>query len=279
MNPEHVNPVRPDPLHADPARPLPGTGDRAVVVTRLSDTQWHAVQDDRVVGSGDASRRPDGRLFVSVDAWHDEVFDRVAAAMSADLPEPLHTLTDEADRDTTAAWQRAGFTTVRRERGYLLPTDPQATGLGAVRPPAGVTVLPAGQAQEGPLRALDRIVHAEVEAGPGWPAMPAQVLPCPAGTTVVDPARYAVALQDGEYVGLLRVAPLRRPRIGMLAVRADHRRRGIARVLLAHALESMHRAGTASAWADVAESNTAATALVEGIGARRAGATLELVRH
>ncbi|MEV7774514.1 GNAT family N-acetyltransferase [Kitasatospora sp. NPDC086791] len=268
-----------NPAHPNSEHPAPGADDPAVVVTRISDTQWHAVDDDRVVGSGDASRRPDGRLFVSVDAWHDAVFDRLAAALSADLPEPLHTVTDEADQDTTAAWQRAGFTTVRRERGYRIPTDPRATGLGPVRPPAGVTIVPAGRAEEGPLRALDRIIHAEVEAGIGWPAMPAQVLPRPARTTVVDPARYAVARQDGDYVGLLRVAPAGRPRIGLLAVRADHQRRGIARALLAHALESMHRDGTAWAWADVAESNPAATALLEGIGARCAGATLELVRH
>ncbi|MEU9042927.1 MULTISPECIES: GNAT family N-acetyltransferase [unclassified Kitasatospora] len=262
-----------------PTPDTPATDDHALAVTRISDTQWHAVEDDRVVGHGDASRRPDGRLFVSVDAWQGAVFDRIAAAMSADLPEPLHTVTDGADHDTTAAWQRAGFTTVRREWCYLLPTDPQATGLGPVRPPAGVTIVPAGEAQEDPLRALDRVIHEEVEAGIGWPAMPAQVLPRPACSTVVDPAKYAVARQDGRYVGLLRIAPLRRPRIGLLAVRADHQRRGIARALLAHALESLHRDGVTSAWAEVTESNTAATALFEGIGARRAGSTLELARH
>ncbi|RKT20220.1 acetyltransferase (GNAT) family protein [Streptomyces sp. 1114.5] len=256
----------------------PGTGGHPLVVTRLSDTQWHAVQDDHVVGHGDAAHRPDGRLFVSIDAWHDAVFDRIAATMTADLPAPLHAVTDEADHETTAAWQRAGFTPVRRERGHLVPTDPQATGLDAARPPAGVTIVPAGEAQEGPLRDLDRVIHAEVEAGVGWPAMPAQIPPRPAGTTVLDPSQYAVARQDGRYVGLLRIAPLpRQPRIGMLAVRADHQRRGIARALLAHALGELHRNGTATAWAEVAESNTAATALFEAIGARRAGATLELV--
>ncbi|MFE6050464.1 GNAT family N-acetyltransferase [Kitasatospora sp. NPDC056446] len=272
-----MNPAHPD---SDPAPAgAPGTDGPAPVVTRLSDTCWQAVEDDRVVGSGDAARRPDGRLFVSVDAWHGTVFDRIAAAMAADLPEPLHTVTDEADHDTTAAWQRAGFTPVRREWGYLLPTDPGATGLGPVRPPAGVAIVPAGQAQEGPLRALDRVVHDEVEAGPGWPAMPAQILPRPAGRTVLDPSRYVVARQDDRYVGLLRVAPLtRRPRIGLLAVCADRQRRGIARAMLAHALESLHRGGTDSAWAEVAETNTAATALFEGIGARRAASTLELVR-
>ncbi|MDQ0988829.1 GNAT family N-acetyltransferase [Streptomyces sp. V3I7] len=261
-----------------------GPGHHEVVVTRVSDLLWHAVEDGRaagqVIGRGDASRRPDGRLFISIDAWHGAVFDRIAEVMSADLPLPLYTVVDEADHDARSAWQRAGFTAARRERGYLVPTDPQAGGLGRVRPPAGVTIVPAGQAQEGPLRALDRVIRDEVEAAAGWRTMPAEVLPCPAGTTVLDPSKYAVAQHGGLYVGLIRVAPLtRQPRIGLIAVRADRHRRGIARALLAHALGSLHRRRTAAAWAEVDESNTAATALFESAGARRTAGTVELVRR
>ncbi|MFI2121401.1 GNAT family N-acetyltransferase [Streptomyces sp. NPDC020299] len=249
------------------------------VVTRVSDTQWHALEDDRTVGRGHASHRPDGRLFISVDAWHGAVFGRLADAMVTDLPTPLHTVVDEADHDSRSAWERAGFAAARRESGYLVPTDPRVTGLDSVQPPAGVTIVPAGQAEEGPLRALDRVIRDEVEATIGWRTMPAEVLPCPPGTTVLDPSKYAVALHDGQYVGLVRLATrTRQPRIGLVAVRADRHRRGIARALLAHALGSLHRSGTASAWAEVDESNVAAVALFEGIGARRAGGTLEFVR-
>ncbi|MEV4924804.1 GNAT family N-acetyltransferase [Streptomyces roseoverticillatus] len=257
-----------------------GTGHRAVVVTCVSDTQWHAVEDDRVVGRGDASRRPDGRLFISIDAWHGAVFDRIADAMLEGLPAPLYTVVDEADQETTSAWERIGFTPARREWGYRVPTDPQVTGLGSVQPPSDVTIVPAGEADEGPLRALDRIIRDEVEAAVGWRTMPAEVLPRPAGTTLLDPSKYAVARHFDQYVGLVRVVPLiRQPRIGLIAVRGDRHRRGIARALLAHALGSLHRSGTASAWAEVNESNAAATALFEGIGARRSGSTLELVRR
>ncbi|MEV6833888.1 GNAT family N-acetyltransferase [Streptomyces sp. NPDC051133] len=252
----------------------------AVVVTRVSDLQWHAVEDDRVVGRGDAARRPDGRLFISIDAWHGAVFDRIADAMLTELPAPLHAVADEADQDSMSAWERAGFSAARREWGYTVPTDPQRTGLGAVRPPSGVTIVPAGEADEGPLRALDGVVRAEVEAAAGWRTMPAEVLPRPAGVTLLDPSKYAVARHVDRYVGLIRVAPLpRQPRIGLIAVRGDSHRRGIARALLAHALGSMHRSGKASAWAEVDESNAAATALFEGIGARRAGSTVEFVRR
>ncbi|GHD90972.1 GNAT family N-acetyltransferase [Streptomyces naganishii] len=261
-------------------QPTPGTDNHPVVVTRVSPTQWHAVEDDLTVGRGVASRRPDGRLFVSVDAWHGAVFDRVADAMLTDLSTPLYTLVDETDHDSRSAWERAGFTTARREWGYLVPTDPRTTGLASVRPPSGVTVVAAGEAEEEPLRALDRVVRDEVEATVGWRTMPAEVLPRPAGTTVLDPSKHAVARHGHEYVGLVRVAPLtRQPRIGLIAVRADRQRRGIARALLAHALGSLHMSGTASAWAEVDESNAAATALFESSGARRAACTLELVRR
>ncbi|WP_308445502.1 hypothetical protein [Streptomyces rubradiris] len=32
------------------------------------------------------------RLYISIDAWHDTAFDRLAAAMLAELPAPLYTL-------------------------------------------------------------------------------------------------------------------------------------------------------------------------------------------
>ncbi|HEY3478256.1 MAG TPA: GNAT family N-acetyltransferase, partial [Streptomyces sp.] len=96
----------------------------AVVITRVAQRHWHALEDDRVVGRGEACPRPDGRLFLGIDAWHEAVFDRLAAAMLPDLPRPLYTVVDEADLDLTAAWARAGFTTRRREGEYIVPTGP-----------------------------------------------------------------------------------------------------------------------------------------------------------
>ena len=55
-----------------------GLSENAVVITRVADRQWHALDDDLVVGCGYAEHRPDGRLFVSIDAWHDATFDRLA---------------------------------------------------------------------------------------------------------------------------------------------------------------------------------------------------------
>ncbi|QFQ95534.1 GNAT family N-acetyltransferase [Streptomyces phaeolivaceus] len=255
-----------------------GLSEDAVVITRVADRHWHALEDDLVVGRGHAEHRPDGRLFVSVDAWHDTVFDRLAEAMTAHLPAPLYTVVDEADAELTAGWLRAGFTIRRREWEYVVPTDPRITGLEAVPPPSGVTIVPAGRTDERLLRAVDRAIRAEVEATVGWQSMPAEVVPRPEGDTIVDPSKYAVAAAPDRYLGLIRVVRVIRPRIGLVAVLADERRRGIARALLAHALGTLHRSGAVAAWTEVQESNRAASALFEGIGARPLGSNLELVR-
>ena len=245
-----------------------------VLMSRVAPGQWHALENDLVVGRGEASRRPDGRMFVSIDAWHRAAFDRLAETMLAALPRPLHTVVDEADLDLTVQWQRAGFTTRRREWEYAVRTDPRVTGLDSALPPADVTIKGFGRAEEIPLRALDRVIRHEVAAGAGWPDMPAEVLVRP----VLDQSKCAVAAQRGQYVGLLRIAMVTRlPRIGLIAVRTDHQRRGIARALLAHALDALHHTGKANASAEVTESNVAATALFEGIGARRTTSNLELI--
>ncbi|WP_037576973.1 GNAT family N-acetyltransferase [Phaeacidiphilus oryzae] len=264
-----------------------GVSRRLVVVTRVADRHWHALEDDEVVGRGVAVRRPDGRYFLGIDSWHCSVFDRLADAMLTDLPRPLYTLVDETDDDLAGHWWRAGFRTRRRERVCLVPTDPRANGLGSAAPPTGVAILPVGAALEGPLRALDRVVRDEVEATLGWQEMPAEVLPRPdggalggpVGEPVVDPSRYAVALEeDGRYAGLLRLSPLpRQPRLGLIAVRADRQRRGIARALLAEALGAVHRSGVPAVSAEVNEANPAAVALFESVGAVRESSNLELV--
>lgn len=256
-----------------------GQSRTTLVITRVADGQWHVLDDDLVAGRGHAARRPDGRLFVSIDAWHESAFDRLAEAMLASLPAPLYTVVDEADVESISRWQRAGFTVRRREWEFSVPTDPRVTGLDASLPPPGVRIVPAGAADEGLLRALDRAIREEVEAEAGWQTMPAEVRPRPAGVTIIDPAQYAVAAVPDQYVGMVRLATAtRRPRIGLIAVRTGQRRRGIARALLSHALGTLHAAGIAAASAEVDESNTAALALFEGVAGRRTGSTLELAR-
>ncbi|MFE9369756.1 GNAT family N-acetyltransferase [Streptomyces sp. NPDC006711] len=255
----------------------PGPSWNAVLITRVADGQWHALDDDLVIGRGHTHHRSDGRMFVSVDAWHDAAFDRLAEAMSAALPRPLYTVVDEADMAVTDSWRRAGFTIRRREWEYVVPTDPGITGLEAPPLPKGVTIVPGGEVDERALREVDRAIRAEVEATVGWQSMPAEVIDHPKGDTIVDPSKYAVAATPERCLGLIRVVRVKRPRVGLVAVRAGEQRRGIGRALLAHALGTLHRSGCGAAWTEVHESNRAATALFEGMGAQPVSSNLELV--
>lgn len=241
-----------------------------LVIKRVSERQWHALDDDLVVGRGDASPCPDGRLFLSIDAWHDDVFARLAEAMQTALPLPLYTVVDEADLDLRTRWVQAGLTTRRREWEYVM-----SSGGDGAAPRPGLTLLPTGTAELDPLRRLDRTIRAEIEATIGWDQMPAAVLSRP-----LEPTDYAVAAELDAYVGLARLALLpRHTRIGLIAVRSDRRRRGIGHALLAEILAATHARGVATVSADVHEANTAAIALFEAASARRAGSNLELVIH
>ncbi len=253
----------------------PGLGAHAVTISRVADNQWHAVENDLVVGRGHASRRLDGRTFLSIDTWRGAVFDQLATAMLADQSTPLYTVVDETDHDLAASWERAGLAIWRRESEFVVPVGPQ---LISVPVPAGVVIATADEVVEGPLRELDHAIRTEVEATVGWQTMPAEVLPWQGGTRPMDPSKYTVAIRDGRYVGLVRVATrTRRPRIGLVAVLAAEQRHGIARALLSQVLGGLHRSGFEAATAEVDETNVAAMALIEGLGARRTGGSLELV--
>lgn len=252
----------------------PGLGAHAVTISRVADNQWHAVENDLVVGRGHASRRLDGRTFLSIDTWRGAVFDLLAGAMVADRPEPLYTVVDETDQDLAAGWERAGFASWRREWEFVVPTELRVAP--APLPPGLVIAAPA----EGLLRELDQSIRAEVEASAGWQTMPAEVLPWQGGTRPMDASKYTVAVLRDQYVGLVRLATMtRRPRIGLVAVLAGEQRRGIARALLSEVLGGLHRSGIETASAEVNEANVAAMALFEGLGARRTGSNLELVRR
>ena len=241
-----------------------------IVITRVAERQWHALDDDLVVGRGDAMPRPDGRPFLSIDAWHDGVFTHLVETMLADLPRPLYTVVDEADLDLQTRWAQAGLTIRRREWEYVM-----SSGGDGAAPRPDLTLLPIGTAELDPLRQLDRTIRAEIEATIGWDQMPAAVLSRP-----LDPTGYAVAAERDAYVGLARLALLpRHTRIGLIAVRSDRRRRGIAQAMLAEILAATKARGVATVSAEVHEANTAAIALFEAVGARRTGSNVELVVH
>lgn len=261
-----------DPSRAASAQP-------AVNISRVSHMHWRATDGTRVLGQADATTRPDGRTFISIDAWNDVAFDHLAAAILTALQGPLHTIVDESDTDLLARWQRLGLVPRRRELEFRVPTSHEAVTGALASPPEGIALVPFGMADESRLYELDYRIRREVDVASGWHTMPAEILPRPDGPTVVDPARYAVAERDNRYVGLVRVAGRpRQPRLGLLAVRSDEQGRGVGRILLAFALHSLREHGVEAATAEVDQTNVIALRLLEAFGAQHTGTALELRR-
>jgi GNAT superfamily N-acetyltransferase len=66
------------------------------------------------------------------------------------------------------------------------------------------------------------------------------------------------------------------PRLGLIATVAKYRRRGVARALLGQALAAR---GDASAVGEVDGTNVASLSVLTGLGARRYGGNVELIRR
>jgi ribosomal protein S18 acetylase RimI-like enzyme len=97
-----------------------------------------------------------------------------------------------------------------------------------------------------------------------------------------DPATYLVAIDDinQAYAGLARVwHDPGRPRLGLIGVTAAYRRRGLPKVLLAAVFAPLRDRGISEVAAEVDATNTTSNALLRGIGARRTGGSIELVRR
>ena len=260
--------------------------DVAVVVRVTPGVHWHALEDDVVVGKGYALHRPDDRVFVSVDTWRDDVFATIAEAMVGDLARPVYTLVAEDDVEHLGRWSAAGFVDHRREDEVAVPTDPAVNGLAAgpagAAPPPGYTLVAADRGDFGRLHALDDRVRQDVPGARGWASTPQAFRDATFDPRSFDPATYLVAVHDatGDLAGLVRIWRGHHvPRLRLVGVLPAHRRRGVARALLAAAFEPLHARGIAEVTAEADAADVPAQALLAALGARRTGGVLELVHR
>ena len=213
--------------------------------------------------------RPDGRCFVFGEPDEDLPRGRVYADA------------DESDATRVAALERLGFVVHRRELLLLLPTDSTAWYAPAKEPPPGIAFVRADQVEEERLRLLDDLLRQDVPGTDGWTWSPEGFREETRESADFDPATYLVALGEGrDEIGIARVWMRRDlPRLGLIGVRSDRRRQGVARALLDAVLTAVRKGGWAEVRTEVDETNVASREFLAGFGSREVGRSVELVRE
>jgi len=214
--------------------------------------------------------RPDGRCFL-----------RTPDAVRDTADRDLYVTVDEADAEARSLCERLGFVVDRRESVYAVPTDPALTGLRDVECPHGFVFVSADRVDQDRLRVLDDALRQDVPGTDEWRWEP-DAFREETFCAEFDPATYlvAVAQASGEYVALARVwNNARGPRLGLIAVLAPYRRRGLARALLARAFDVLHERGRTDVSTEVDDENVPSTSLIRSLGARRTGGSVDYVRR
>lgn len=257
-------------------------GAAALAVSRMRPALgWRAVDGDLVAGEVSARLRPDNRCFLYFDTWRADAYRPLADAVARDLGRDLYVTLEDAEYDALDACAQAGFAVHRRESCYRIPTDPAVTGLAEAVLPAGLCVLSAADADITRLRLLDDALRQDVPGCEGW-RWDAGQFRAETFSPFFDPATYLVAVDraSGEYAGLVRIWRNRAgPRLGLIATLARYRRRGVARALLGQAFTVLAARGATNVAGEADDTNVASVSLLTGLGARRYGGNVELIRR
>jgi ribosomal protein S18 acetylase RimI-like enzyme len=207
--------------------------------------------------------RPDGRRFV-------------LGLPDGELPPgELFASVEERDADHLRTLEDLGFVRQRRELHLVLPTD-----VPRLAAPAGIEAVRADAVDEETLRLLDDELRQDVPGTDGWHWTANGFHEETFLSPHFDPAAYMVARYEGAYVGICRVwIRPEHPRLGFIGVRRSLRRCGIARWLIGETFAVLRARGEREVWTELDEANVASRRLLENLGARPAGASLELKRR
>jgi GNAT superfamily N-acetyltransferase len=214
--------------------------------------------------------RPDGRCFV---------FGQIDDALP--LGRRLYATADESDEARVRSLAGLGFTFHRRELVVkFAPSDASRRGATAV-PPTGLKFVRVDAFDERQLRLLDDLLRQDVPGTDGWKWSPDGFHEETFDSPDFDPTTYLVAVDEGgNGIGIVRVwMRPGAPRLGFIGVRAEWRRKGVARVLLAKALDATRRNGALHVTTEVDEENLASKHLLLGLGGQIVASSVELVRE
>jgi GNAT superfamily N-acetyltransferase len=259
--------IRVSPFVDEYAQVAAGTGEP----DRPESGDWLAWDGDRVIGVVHPWTGPDGRLRLFFGGCRPDALAPLAGAFSGEC----FTTVDRADQESRAALAAGGFAEHRREDDFEIPVTRFDAPI-----PDGFRIVTADRTTLEGLAGLDARLRQEVPGADGWTVDLTWFREETFDSPFFDPLTYRVALAGEAYAGLARIwiGPRPAPRLGLIAVLAQHRRRGLARALIAEAFAPLADRGVPLVTAEADATNQASQALLAGLGGHVVGGTVELRR-
>jgi len=232
---------------------------------------WLAWEDAHVIGVMKPWLRPDGRHTLYFGPCRPQAYPVLVAQVSGEC----FTMVDDADSAALRELTALGFHTVRTELRYSIPVTRFAASI-----PAGIEIVSAARTELEPLMNLDCALRQDIPGADGWQPDPKWFREETYDSPFFDPEAYLVALEAGKYIGLVRIwnGPRPQPRLGMIGVLPEYRRRGLARALIGRAFDALHARGANEVVAEADAGNNASNNLLTSLGGAVTGYDVELRR-
>lgn len=246
---------------------------RVIEVVGVAPTRWEARRAGSAAGRLLAHVRHDRRCCLHLsEVADDEVYGRLVDTAIEAVPGDLYVEVDEQATGALEVLTARGFTVHRRTNVYTVPTDTANATF-----PDGYTFVSMADTDLDRLRELEDALRADLP-GPlrerNDPTEFAGLVDDPG----FDPATFLVAVTNsGDYVGLIRGRTAAGS--GLIGVLPAHRRTGLARALLALVFDVLRERGNTKVRWEADAVNVASNSLALGLGARRVGGNVELLRR
>lgn len=224
--------------------------------------------------------RPDGRMQVRPEGFWTSAAARRAVEVAETAGTPVLAHVPDHALAECAVLADAGFAIARREAVIVFEVETALAAIAGLPLQPGVDIRSAADVDEDQLRLLDDELRQDVPGSSGWKSTPEEFREHTFADPAFDPRTYLVAVvgEPGPLIALVRVwMNLSGPRLGLVGVRREYRRRGIASALLACALQAVAATGATTVTAEHDLANRASAMLAARLGARRLDTTLELV--
>jgi GNAT superfamily N-acetyltransferase len=241
---------------------------------------WNALADGQPIGQLRMITRPDGKAFLSTRDCRDDAYDPLITHALARLRRRVFVTVAEDDKVAVQRLSKAGFVQYRREYHYSIPVDPRLFRFRDTISADGIVLISAAEADLTRLRLLDDELRNLTPGMARWrwtePAFRDETF-----SAGFDAATYLVAmeLRTGSYVGLVRIwLKASGPRFGYVGVLPARRRTRVPYMLLATVFSELHGRGHAEVFTQIDSTNWASNVIARRAGARRIGASYELVR-